>query len=318
MSLLVSIVGPLVLSLIAEDPAPVPSAATLEGHSHAVLCAAVSPDGGTIVTGSEEPTVRVFDAREHTLTKSLEGNDGNVTALAFSADGTTLAVGDYYKKVRLWETKSWTLQRTLEVGGVVTALVFSADAKTLYVADKDNAVRVFDLGAAEDAKPRVLQHAFEVTALALTRDGSTLLTGDGFGTLTAWDLKTSEKTWWRTQGAQIEALALLDSDKVVACASIGTPFAAFDVIEGEKIGRFHAGELEPSALTTSLDGKLIYAGTREGPIHVLESSTGKNVRTVDGHTSIVTGLTRTADGNTLISTSRDATVRLSSIAPAKR
>lgn len=318
MSLLMTIVASCVLSLLAEDEPAALGVVTLEGHTRAVLCAAASPDGSSIVTGSEEPLVRVFDAREHTLSKSLEGNDGDVSALAFTADGTILAVGDYYKKVRLWETKTWTQTRTLDVGGVVTALVFSADGKTLYVADKDNAVRVFDLGAAEDAEPKVLQHAFEVTALALTRDGSTLLTGDGFGTITAWDLKTSEKTWWRTQGAQIVALVLLDSDKVVACASIGTPFAAFDVIEGEKIGRFQAGELEPSALTTSLDGKLIYAGTREGPIHVLESSTGKNVRTIDGHTSIVTGLTRTADGSALISTSRDVTVRITPTPPTSR
>lgn len=318
MSLLMTIVASCVLSLLAEDGTSALGVVTLEGHARAVLCAAASPDGGSIVTGSEDPLVRVFDAREHTLSKSLEGNDGDVTALAFTADGTTLAVGDYYKKVRLWETKTWTLRRTLDVGGVVTALVFSADGKTLYVADKDNAVRVFDLGAADDAEPKVLQHSYEVTALALTRDGSTLLTGDGVGTLTAWDLKSSEKTWWRTHGTQIVALAWVDSERAVACASMGTGVAVFDVAEGERVARFQAADREGSALAASSDGKSLFVGTREGPIHEVDASTGKDLRTIEGHTSIVTSLTRTVDGSVLISTSRDVTVRLTPTPPTSR
>jgi WD40 repeat protein len=308
MSLLPSVIAVFALAWCGEDP---PLSTAFEVHPRAVLCVATSPDGKLVVTGSEDPIVRVFDAKDRAALRTLEGNDGDVTALAFSRDGTLLAVGDYYKKVRLWNTATWTVTRTLEVGGIVTALAFTADGKGLFIAHKDNAVSRFDLTAAEDAKPRAYTHAFEVCAMVLSADDATLWTGDGAGTITAWSTADGEKLWFRTQGAEVVALALFDSGKTLACGSRGTGVATFDAESGDRTSRFQAGDLEASALAVSRDGKTLFVGTREGPVHALESLTGKDLGTIVTHDSIVTGLLVSGGGTTVVSTSRDASVRVS-------
>ncbi|MBL8768960.1 MAG: PQQ-binding-like beta-propeller repeat protein [Planctomycetes bacterium] len=313
MSTMLALVVSLALASAAEDPKPLAEPLVLEGHTRAVLCVVASPNGELLATGGEDAVVRVFDARSRALSRTLEGNDGDVTALAFKRDESMLAVGDYYKKVRLWDTATWERKRTIEVPGIVTALAFSSDGKVLYVADKDNAVRRFELDAAEDAKPRVFQHSFEVSAMVLSADDATLFTGDGAGTLTAWDTKSGEANWFRTHGTQVVALATLDKGSSIACASLGVPLATYDTESGDRNSRFQAGELEGSALAVGKDEKTLFVGLREGPVHVLDALSGKDLRTIATHDGIVTALCPLGGGDVLVSASRDASVRLTPV-----
>ena len=62
------------------DPRPEPSLwlRSLEGHTDLVLAVAVSPDGRTIVSGSHDRTVKVWEAESGRLLRSLEGHTGGV------------------------------------------------------------------------------------------------------------------------------------------------------------------------------------------------------------------------------------------------
>ena len=61
--------------------------AKLEGHSGPVRRASFSPDGQRIVTGSDDPTARVWNAANWRLLFRLEGHTGDVNEAAFSPDG---------------------------------------------------------------------------------------------------------------------------------------------------------------------------------------------------------------------------------------
>ena len=69
---------------------PVSKAAMLEGHVATILTCAWSPDGETAVTGSEDRTVRLWDA--HTFRqRAIFQLEGAVACLGFSSNGTWLA-----------------------------------------------------------------------------------------------------------------------------------------------------------------------------------------------------------------------------------
>ena len=121
---------------------------TLAGHSRSVTAVAFSPDGKRIASGSDDQTVKVWDAATGDLEKTLAGHSRSVRAVAFSPDGKRIASGSNDKTIKLWDVakslkasrflgksiasrfKFQTWQETA-VSNVIDNLRFSADGQHL-------------------------------------------------------------------------------------------------------------------------------------------------------------------------------------------
>ncbi|MGH9855001.1 MAG: WD40 repeat domain-containing protein, partial [Blastocatellia bacterium] len=107
-----------------------PELALQLGHGGAVNDIAFSPDGKTLASGSDDETIRLWDAQTGELKRTLSGQGEEVTAIAFSPDGKMIASasGDLIwllpdlsrtvkrkpvSEVKLWETETGKLVRTL-------------------------------------------------------------------------------------------------------------------------------------------------------------------------------------------------------------
>jgi WD40 repeat protein/serine/threonine protein kinase len=80
----------------------------LAGHRAKVSSLAISPDGQTLASGSDDTTIRLWDLRTlgPAVNSILQGNSGAVYAVAFSPDGRTLAAGSYDGAIKLWSVSS--------------------------------------------------------------------------------------------------------------------------------------------------------------------------------------------------------------------
>ncbi|ETO12141.1 hypothetical protein RFI_25235, partial [Reticulomyxa filosa] len=73
----------------------------LEGHSNCVNSVQFSPDGTRIVSGSEDSTIRLWDAFSGKQIQCLEDHSNNVTSVQFSPDGTKIVSGSWDDTIRL-------------------------------------------------------------------------------------------------------------------------------------------------------------------------------------------------------------------------
>ena len=117
---------------------------TNEGHTGTVTALAFSPDGATLVSGSTDQTVRLWDVNTKQHRNVFSGHTATVTTLVFSPDGSTLASGSWDYTIRLWNpAAAGRYLDTLDGQGNVV-LMFSIDGTTLVSGDSDGTVRLWD------------------------------------------------------------------------------------------------------------------------------------------------------------------------------
>ena len=68
-----------------------PLVRTLKGHEGSVLAVVLSRDAGTLVSGSWDRTIKVWDLTSGRAPRTLRGGAGGVASLALSANGRILA-----------------------------------------------------------------------------------------------------------------------------------------------------------------------------------------------------------------------------------
>jgi len=113
------------VGVMRVDPAPRPT----EPHIH---CVAISPDGSTVASSSDERVVRVWSVGTGEREMTLQGHRGSVLAVAFSPDGEKIVSGSEDGTLRVWNAKTGECEKTLQGHTCnVSSVAISSDGATI-------------------------------------------------------------------------------------------------------------------------------------------------------------------------------------------
>ncbi|HID68657.1 MAG TPA: WD40 repeat domain-containing protein [Roseibacterium sp.] len=155
-----------------------------------VTAVAFSPDGQRIVSGSEDGTLRLWDAQTGApIGEPLRGHESFVASVAISPDGQRVVSGSWDNTLRLWDAQTGALIGEPLRGheGVVTSVAFSPDGQRIVSGSGDNTLRLWD--AQTGYAILLLGTNEEVFGVAFLGSSDRIVAGLGDGTLVIWNTK---------------------------------------------------------------------------------------------------------------------------------
>ncbi|MCE9530830.1 MAG: protein kinase, partial [Planctomycetes bacterium] len=147
---------------------------------------------GTLVSGSSDGTLKVWDPAEGKLLKTIEATDAEVRCVAVSKDQRWLAAGIRYGQIKIWDMTTW--KEHLSFKGHesdVWSIAFTPDSTTLVSGNGDwnrpGHIKMWDVKSGKMFDS--LQHTGEVLSLSVSSDGKYITAGGGDKSIRTWELK---------------------------------------------------------------------------------------------------------------------------------
>ncbi|KAI8820918.1 WD40-repeat-containing domain protein [Chytriomyces cf. hyalinus JEL632] len=279
---------------------------SLSGHSGSVKSVAVTPDGKTIVSGSDDMKVKVWDTETGICTSTLEDHSDWVTSVAMTPDGKTIVSGSDDMTVKVWDTVKGVHSTLKGHTGTVTSVALTPDGKTIVSGSDDMTVKVWD--TVKGVHSTLKGHSGTVTSVALTLDGKTIVSGSDDMTVKVWDTVKGVHSTLKGHTGTVTSVALTLDGKTIVSGSDDMTVKVWDTVKGvHSTLKGHTGTVTSVALTPN--GKTIVSGSYDKIVKVWNTETGAH-STLKGHTDWVYSVAVTLDGKMIVSGSDDMTVKV--------
>jgi WD40 repeat protein len=299
------------ISIIASIPSGVLLQRTLTGHSNSVNSVAISPDGKTLASGSDDKSIKLWNLATAEQIRTLTGHSHRVWSVAISPDGNTLASGSWDTTIKLWNLATAEQIRTLTRHfNIVMSVAISPDGKTLVSGSSDNIIKLWNLATGEEIRT-LKGHSGAVHSVAISPDGKTLASGSDDKTIELWNLATAEQIRTLTgHSHRVWSVAFSPDGKTLASGSDDKTIKLWNLATGELIRTLKGHSNSVYSVAISPDGKTLVSGSSDKTIKLWNLATGEQIGTLTGHSDEVISVAISRDGKTLASGSADNTIKI--------
>ncbi|BBX72076.1 nSTAND1 domain-containing NTPase [Mycolicibacterium psychrotolerans] len=289
-----------------------------------VKAVAVSPDGELIASGSNEKTLRMWDARTGAPLPPLNlAGPGQIGALAFDPSSRRIAAGGNDGSLQVLDVASGNRIGTLmQHPGSVSTVSFGHGGQWIATGDSQRTVRIWsvstgrtiatvpgsDAGSAPVAKSVSFSPTADVVAVA-NGYGVRLVAADSGQTLVAWGSNMGVDG--ERQGYPITSVAFDNSGERLVVGGYG---GSIDLLDGHSLKPMATRRAHPAvvnSLAFSADNSRIVSGGDDSAVKVWDATSLTGLGdTFRGHDGAVSSVAFTQDGTRIVSGSLDGTVRI--------
>ena len=283
---------------------------TLEGHSSWVYAIALSPDGKTLVSGSYDGQIKIWDLPSGALRQTLQAHVDAIEALVISPDGRFLVSGSWDNRVKVWDLKTLNVLYTFAGHrDDVKAIAISADGKWLASGGADRTVHVWRVDTGQERF--TWRHPAWVKTLAFSPDSDQVVIGGYDGGITVQSLHSNPvpQTWTGHRQA-IWAVAFSPDGQTLASGGADGAIKLWRMVGGGMQKSFAAHHETVSSLAWSPDGRYLVSSSTDRSIKVWNVHTGEIVNRWIGHRKPIWSLAVSPDSWMIASGSSDQTIKL--------
>lgn len=290
------------------------------GHMSIINNIFFTQNGQSLISVSDDKTVRIWDIESGKTTRILRGqigsgNEGKIFAAALSPDNRLLALGGYLgsftgnkpredegaHKIRLIDLQNGQVLRLLKGHtNVILSLAFSADGRFLLSGSADSTARVWNVASGESLHT-LTGHSEAILAVAFSPDGHKVVTGSYDHNLKLWDSTTGLLAADLSgHSDKVRSVAFTPDGKYILSGSGDQTIRLWDGQSGAFIKVLAQQDSHVSSLSISPDSTKVITGSSSWPIsnNVFAFPSGRQLTSFSEHQNIVMATTTSPDGAT--------------------
>ena len=274
---------------------------------------AISPDGVTLVTGTNDGRLNLLSLPDGAVIRSLDRQPGFVNRVTFSPNNNLFAacstnVDSPEGSAHVWSTSTWELiaQFSKEDIGGGQSLTFTPDSEQLIIGHADGYTRIWHLS--DHTIEHVFQETSEIPIVAVGNKNLVAIGNDEI--VKVWGLDEKDHKW--TFSGHFNWISDMefspDCSYLAVCSAWGPSFL-WDITTGMPVCEL-LKEKFTNTIAFSPDGKRLACGCLDGYIIIVSIPEGKIIESIEAHDKWVRDLRFTPDGLSLISSGTDGVVNL--------
>ena len=283
----------------------------LKGHTSWVTTVAFNPKSPTLVSGSLDDTIRVWNLQTGQVLFTLEGHARGVNHIAIGSGGQVLASGGDDDLVRVWNLGDGSLLHTLK-GHLrdVTSVAIHQNGFLLASGSEDRTIKLWKLDRGTLVKT-LTGSAGMIRSVAWTPRDDLLVSGGLDNKVRLWDLKAEKAT--RVLSGHynsINEVAVSRDGQRIASASKDRSVRIWDIASGALLHVLSGHTQEVNTVAFAADNRTVVSGGSDGSLRIWDNQTGAPLHTLSGHNNAIYSLSIHRNGRLIASASADKCIKI--------
>lgn len=300
-------------------PAGGPLLRTLSGHTGALNCIEVLPDGRRAISGGMEGSLRVWDLETGAALHTLRHSKGGVKEILVTSDGSR-AICAF---LNTWQLRMWNLDDGTELPAPVGAsapVILTPDGRHAVSAfvDVDELKRRGSMSSAENlckvwdpmtgaVRFNLPSAKFPLVFLPLSMRAISVSSGTA---LKVWDLSSGQEQAPFDSGALVRQFYVTPDERlVISCGHFDKTVTIWDLAERAPVHRLATSEMAVGygcAMAFSSNGRCSVFCGEDNALHVWDLDAIKERYRLTGHSDWLAKITISDDGRRAVSLSADS------------